>query len=138
MTVMAYTSGYLLVFGVVMIGGRRCSCACREWLPRAAAVLSRFALAAGRRGGRDRCQLCIPYQRAPPNSAWCDRSRASPRYSATPKGYLAAAGRLHFSTWSGRFFKDPVDSFFPGVRRHRRWLAAIALRCVARRDTPRH
>ena len=21
---------------------------------------------------------------------------------------------MHFSTWSGRFFKDPVDSFFPG------------------------
>jgi hypothetical protein len=36
-------------------------------------------------------------------------------YSATPKGYLAAAGTVHMSTWSGRFFKDPVDSFFPGV-----------------------
>ena len=35
-------------------------------------------------------------------------------YSATPVGYLASAGRVHFSTWSGRFFKDPVDSFFPG------------------------
>jgi hypothetical protein len=30
------------------------------------------------------------------------------------KGYLAAAGRIHISTWSGRFFRDPVDSFFPG------------------------
>jgi len=36
-------------------------------------------------------------------------------YSATPKGYLAAAGTIHISTWSGRFFKNPVDSFFPGV-----------------------
>jgi hypothetical protein len=35
-------------------------------------------------------------------------------YSATPRGYLASAGRLHFATWSHRFFKDPVDSFFPG------------------------
>jgi hypothetical protein len=36
-------------------------------------------------------------------------------YSATPRGYLAASGRIHLMTWSGRFFKDPVDSFFPGV-----------------------
>jgi len=36
-------------------------------------------------------------------------------FSATPGGYLAASGTIHFATWSARFFKDPVDSFFPGV-----------------------
>jgi hypothetical protein len=53
-------------------------------------------------------------------------------YSATPMGYLAAAGRVHFSTWSGRFFKDPVDSFFPGVTLIVLAIVALAL---ARRDT---
>ena len=45
-------------------------------------------------------------------------------YSATLKGYLAAAGTIHVSTWSGSFFRDPVDSFFPGV-------VVIALTLVA-------
>jgi hypothetical protein len=37
------------------------------------------------------------------------------QFSATPKGYLAASGRLHASTWSARFLRNPVDTFFPGV-----------------------
>jgi hypothetical protein len=34
-------------------------------------------------------------------------------FSATLKGYFAAAGRIHFSTWSGGFWANPVDAFFP-------------------------
>jgi hypothetical protein len=55
-------------------------------------------------------------------------------YSATPRGYLAAAGRIHISTWSGRFFKDPVDSFFPGFTLIA--LAAMALAASARAGGP--
>jgi hypothetical protein len=36
-------------------------------------------------------------------------------YSATLKGYLAAAGRLHYSMWSAPLFQNDVDAFFPGV-----------------------
>src|SRR3954467_6553444 len=35
-------------------------------------------------------------------------------FSATPRGYLASASRVHGSTWSARFFTDDVNSFFPG------------------------
>ena len=56
-------------------------------------------------------------------------------YSASPKGYLAAAGRVHFYTWSGRFFRDPVDSFFPGFVVLT--LAGVALWRAARRRTLR-
>jgi len=35
-------------------------------------------------------------------------------FSATLQGYIAAAGRIHYSTWSARFWENPVDAFFPG------------------------
>jgi hypothetical protein len=48
-------------------------------------------------------------------------------YSATLKGYLAAAGRLHYSTWSAPLFQNDVDAFFPGVTVLALSLAAVAL-----------
>jgi hypothetical protein len=113
MTVMAYTSGYLLVFGTIMtavvllvrLG---------EWLPRAATVLSRFALAA-LVAGCAIVPLAIPYQRAATEQRMVRSLTEVAEFSATPKGYAAAAGRLHYATWSAPYFKDPVDSFFPGV-----------------------
>ena len=61
-------------------------------------------------------------------------------YSATLTGYVASAGRIHFQTWSGRFFRDPIDSFFPGFVvlllamagaaigiRRREWRARVAM-----------
>jgi len=59
--------------------------------------------------------LWIPYHRAATEQNMVRSLEAVAEYSATPKGYLAAAGTIHMSTWSGRFFRDPVDSFFPGV-----------------------
>ena len=38
-------------------------------------------------------------------------------YSATLKGYVASAGRLHYCMWSSRLFEAPIDSFFPASRR---------------------
>jgi hypothetical protein len=112
MTVMAYTSGYLLVFGTIM-AAVVLLVRMREWLPRAATVLSRFALAAFVAA----CAivpLAIPYQRAATEQRMVRSLREVAEFSATPKGYLAAAGRLHYATWSAAYFKDPVDSFFPG------------------------
>lgn len=112
MIVLAYTSGYLMVFGAVMIG---VAILVRwpEWLPRwrpvgaglAIAVVSSAAIIA---------PLSLPYQRAASEQGMVRSLSAVAEYSATPAGYLAAAGTIHASTWSRPFFKDPVNSFFPG------------------------
>ena len=109
----AYTSGYLIVFAAVMLAILAVSTA-PEWLPRwrrvmpgivAATITSALAL----------LPIYLPYRRAARDQHMVRSLDIVKEYSATPLGYLAAAGRLHFSTWSWRLFKDPVDSFFPGV-----------------------
>src|SRR5262245_40037621 len=125
----AYTSGYLIVFAVVMLGlvaifyARHLVAEWRRIVPGlvAAAVASALAL----------LPVYLPYRRAAREQHMVRALDIVKDYSATPTGYLAAAGRIHFSTWSGRFFKDPVDSFFPGVTLI--VLAAIAL-AGARRE----
>jgi hypothetical protein len=112
LTVLAYTSGYLLVFGVVLVGVAMIARA-SEWLPHARAVGARFAIA---------ClvaaiaviPLSLPYQRAANEQGMVRSLAAVTEYSATPAGYLAASSRLHLATWGPSFFKDPVNSFFPG------------------------
>jgi hypothetical protein len=110
--VLAYTSGYLVVFAAVMIA---VAIVTRqpEWRPRARQVLSRLALAAVVAGVAI-VPVYLPYRRAAREQHMLRSLDAIQDFSATPLGYLATAGRVHFSTWSGRFFKDPVDSFFPG------------------------
>ena len=119
---MAYTSGYLLVFGAVMIGVVLLV-RVREWVPRASIVGRRFALAAILAAAAV-MPLVIPYQRAANEQGMVRSLAAVTEYSATPRGYLAASGTIHFKTWSASLFKDPVDSFFPGF-------IAIALAIVA-------
>ena len=112
LTVLAYTSGYLLVFGVVLVAVAMLARAV-EWLPHARAVAPRFAIA---------ClvtaiaiiPLALPYQRAANEQGMVRSLAAVTEYSATPAGYLAASSRLHLATWGLSFFKDPVNSFFPG------------------------
>jgi len=120
--VMAYTSGYLLVFGVVLTGVAVVARA-RDWLAHARALGGHLALtsvvaliAIG--------PLAVPYRRAANEQGMVRSLEAVTEYSATPSGYLATAGRVHLSTWSAAFFKDPVNSFFPGV-------VVIALAAIA-------
>ena len=47
------------------------------------------------------------------------------------------SGRVHLSTWSGRFFRDPVDSFFPGFTILALAAAAVVL-AFRRRPAPDH
>jgi hypothetical protein len=68
--------------------------------------------------------VALPYRRVALDQGMVRSLESVTEYSATPRGYLAAAGRVHFSTWSARFFANPVDAFFPGV-------AAIVLTAVA-------
>jgi hypothetical protein len=110
--ILAYTSGYLFVFAVVMIAIVLIVRA-GEWIGRAPAVLGRFAAAAIISAAAI-APLAIPYQRAAREQGMVRSLEAVAEFSATPKGYLAAAGTIHINTWSARFFKDPVDSFFPG------------------------
>ncbi len=113
MSAMAYTSGYLLVFGSVMIAVVVVVRAA-DWVRRPARVLSAFALSAALATVVS-LPVYIPYHRVARDQGMVRSLANVAEYSATLKGYLAAAGRIHFSTWSGGFFRDPVDSFFPGV-----------------------
>ncbi|MEP6917324.1 MAG: hypothetical protein ABJC89_16855, partial [Acidobacteriota bacterium] len=112
MTVLAYTSGYLFVFGAIMVAVAVLTGAA-DWLPRWSAVLGRLALAAGA-SALAILPLWLPYRRAAAEQGMVRSLAAVSEYSASLKGYLAASGTIHISTWSAAFFKDPVDSFFPG------------------------
>jgi hypothetical protein len=131
MTLMAYTSGYLVVFAVVMLGVAL-AVRIHEWLPRARAVMMNLAIA----GGVTALAIApvyLPYRRVARDQHMLRTLDAVREFSATPAGYLAGAGRLHFSTWSHRFFDNPVDSLFPGVTV---LLLAIAGLVVALRRSP--
>jgi hypothetical protein len=112
MVVMAYTSGYLLVFGAVMIATAT-FVRCPDWLPDWKRALTGLTLAAGL-SLLAIVPLWLPYHRAARDQGMIRSLASVAEYSATPKGYLAAAGTLHASTWSRGFFSDPVNSFFPG------------------------
>jgi hypothetical protein len=132
MTLMAYTSGYLVVFacvaiavGIIVRAG--------EWLPRARAFLPAM-LAAVVVTTIAIAPVYLPYRRVAREQHMVRSLEVIKEYSATPAGYLASAGRIHFSTWSHRFFQNDVDSFFPGFTLILLTVAAIVF--VFRRTTP--
>ena len=112
LAVMAYSSGYLVVFAAVLIGVAVVTRAA-EWLPHSRRFLAGVALS-GAIAAVAIAPVYLPYRRAAREQHMVRSLDVVKEYSASPLGYLASAGRLHFGTWSGRFFKDPVDSFFPG------------------------
>ena len=128
-TLMAYTSGYLVVFAAVMIAIVLVT-RVAEWRPRAREFALRLAVA-GVVAGLAILPVYRPYRRAAREQHMVRTLDAVKDYSATPLGYLASAGRVHLSTWSGRFFKGPVDSFFPGFVVLA--LAGVAIAAVVRR-----
>lgn len=111
--VLAYTSGYLMVFGAVMVAVALLVRS-PEWLPRWRQVGSRLAIA-GVISGAAIAPLSLPYQRAATEQGMVRSLDGVREYSATLGGYLAASGRLHVASWSASFFTDPVNSFFPGL-----------------------
>jgi hypothetical protein len=58
--------------------------------------------------------LLIPYRRVAVEQHMVRSLAETGLYSASLTGYLAASGRVHFSTWSSGFFANQVDVFFPG------------------------
>jgi hypothetical protein len=113
MIVLAYTSGYLLVFASIMVA-IAVAVRAAEWARRWRAGIASFALGTVV-AALGILPLWIPYHRAAVEQGMVRSLENVAEFSATPKGYLATAGTFHLSTWSWRFFKDPVDSFFPGV-----------------------
>jgi hypothetical protein len=113
MSAMAYTSGYLLVFASVMIAIVVLARAV-DWAHQPARILGAFGLSAALACVAS-LPVYLPYHRVARDQGMVRSLASVGQYSATLKGYLAASGRVHFYTWSGNFFRDPVDSFFPGV-----------------------
>ena len=112
MAMMAYTSGYFVVFATIMIAVVlivRTS----DWIRRSMRVAAMFALAAIT-AGVVALPLLIPYRRVAIEQHMVRPLAEASLYSATFTGYLAASGRVHFHTWSAGFFANPVDTFFPG------------------------
>jgi hypothetical protein len=111
MTAMAYTSGYLIVFGAVMVAVVVAARA-PDWWPR----LGRTAMLLGGAtllSAAAVLPMYLPYRRVAKLGMVRPIDTVA-EFSATLKGYFAAAGRIHFSTWSARFWENPVDAFFPG------------------------
>ena len=113
MVLMAYTSGYLVVFAAAMVAVALVARA-PEWWRRARVVVPTLAAATAVTAVAA-LPVYLPYRRVAREQHMIRTLDAVNEFSATMRGYLASAGRLHFSTWSRRFFRDPVDSFFPGV-----------------------
>ena len=113
LAMVAYTSGYLVVFTAVAIGIALAARAA-EWVTRARTVAPRLAAAAFV-AALVVAPIYVPYQRAARDQGMVRSLEAVTEFSATPSGYLATAGRLHHAVWSKRFFRDPVNAFFPGL-----------------------
>ena len=113
MSLMVQTSGYLVVFGVVAIALALVA-RIGEWWGRRRAVLAGLALAA-----ITTAIVALPVviwnRRVATDQGMVRAVESVRQFSATASGYLAATGRLHVSTWSERFYTNPVDTFFPGI-----------------------
>ncbi len=132
LAVLAYTSGYLLVFGVVLIGVAMMARA-PEWVVQARSIAPRFTIACVA-AAIAIVPIALPYQRAATEQGMVRSLAAVTEYSATPAGYLAASSRIHLETWIASFFKDPVNTFFPGFLVSA--FAIIALVGIRRMDLP--
>jgi hypothetical protein len=113
MAAMAYTSGYLVVFGafiVAIVVVARVA----DWWARAVRVLALFAGATAL-AGLAILPVYLPYRRLGQTMGMLRPLEAVTEFSATLTGYLATAGRFHHALWSSRFLGNSVDLFFPGL-----------------------
>jgi hypothetical protein len=113
MSLMVYTSGYLVVFAIVALAVALIV-RTADWWGRRRAVLAGFALAAITTAVVA-LPVAIPYRRVAVEQGMVRSVESVRQFSATASGYLAATGRVHLSTWSERFYDNPVDTFFPGI-----------------------
>jgi hypothetical protein len=129
LALLAYTSGYLIVFALIMLPVAVLVRA-PEWWRRARQVAAALAIATAA-AALAIVPIYLPYRRAAIEEHMTRPLEVVQDYSTSLSQYLATAGRLHYATWSGRFFDTGVDSFFPGFVIL--GLAAFALVTAARR-----
>ncbi len=110
---MAYTSGYLVVFGAILVAVVVVT-RIPDWWARSQRVALVFATATVT-AGIAILPVYLPYRRLSLTMGMKRPLEAVTEFSASLSGYLATAGRIHYSTWSSRFLGNPVDLFFPGV-----------------------
>jgi hypothetical protein len=113
LALLAYTSGYSIVFALVMLAIAGLVRA-PEWWPRVRRVVPALGIA-GALSAIAIAPIYLPYRRVALEQHMTRPLEVVRDFSAVPSGYLAAAGRLHRSTWSGRFFNGTVEPFFPGI-----------------------
>ena len=135
MSLMVYTSGYLVVFAAISIAVALVV-RVAEWRRHAPAVLGGFALAAIATA-LVALPVVLPYHRVAVEQGMVRSLDNVRQFSATLAGYLSATGRLHYSTWSARFSGNPVNTFFPGVIAAALALSALCRALRAREDRGR-
>lgn len=108
----ALTSGYLLVMTVVAIVAGTVSRAFDWCRTRPAATLRALAVAA-LVAAVILAPFLWPYARARAAQGLSRDLEEVAMYEATPTHYLSTAARVHFSTWSHRFY-DGRETLFPG------------------------
>jgi hypothetical protein len=113
MAAMAATSGYLVVFGAVLIAVVLVA-RTPDWWGHARRIAMLFASATAMAGVAI-LPIYLPYRRLAQSMGMSRTLDSVTAFSATPNGYLATAGRFHHWAWSARFVLNPVDMFFPGV-----------------------
>ncbi|MGH8639193.1 MAG: hypothetical protein ACREUZ_18820, partial [Burkholderiales bacterium] len=128
MAMMAYTSGYLIVFATVMIG-IVLLVRVPDWRHDYRRVAGAFMLATFV-AVLLVLPVYMPYRRVATEQGMVRHLVNIRQYSATVWSYAAAPGRVHFSTWSEPVQKTVRDSFFPGILGAT--LSAVALWQAAR------
>lgn len=109
MTLMAYTSGYLVVFTTVAL-----ALLVIVRFPRQRATLVRFALAAIL-AGLAILPLYLPYRRVAHQQQMIRTLDSVSQFSATIDGYWASYGRLHHWLWNADAPRESPDAYFPGI-----------------------
>jgi hypothetical protein len=84
-----------------------------EWIRHTVPVLARLTVAAAVAAAAI-LPLSLPYRRVA-GQGLVRSLEVVGEFSATLRNYLASPSRVHFSSWSGRFFPDSMDAFFPGL-----------------------
>jgi hypothetical protein len=129
LALLAYTSGYLVVFASVMLP---IVVAVRlpEWWPRRHRVVAALAIAIVF-SVLAILPIALPYRRVALEQHMTRPLEVVQDFSAVPSAYLATGGRLHLATWSRGFLEGSDERFFPGFVIV--GLAVVAVATVTRR-----
>ncbi len=109
---MAATSGYLVVFGALMIAVVVVT-RIPDWIGHARRVITLFAIATGV-AVLAILPVYLPYRRLAITMGMIRTIDSVTMFSATLNAYIATFGRLHYALWS-HLVTDSVDLFFPGI-----------------------